>query len=108
MWGNPRGRFRSRLAWRGNVLYKQRMLEHDARETIRALADAYCEAELCRASRISRMAIHDGAWISKVLDENSGFNFSVRSYDQVVAWLSENWPANAKWPKGVKRPSAPK
>ena len=80
------------------------MLEQDARETLRTLAGAYCEATGARASRISRLALADAKWIGRVLDENSGFNFSVKSYDAVVAWLSENWPAGAKWPKSVKRP----
>ena len=85
------------------------MLEQDARESLRTLAAAYCAATPgARPSRISRLAISDDKWIGRVLDPNSGFNFSVKSYDAVVAWLSENWPAGAKWPKSVKRPQTTK
>ena len=80
------------------------MLETKLRESLRMLVEAYCEAKSCKPSRIGRIALHDDKWIGKVLDPESGFNFSVRSYDTVLAWLSRHWPANAPWPKGVERP----
>lgn len=80
------------------------MLETKLRESLRALVEAYCEAVGCAPSRVSRLALRDDKWIGKVLDPESGFNFSVRSCDTMIIWLSSNWPAGVKWPKSVERP----
>lgn len=33
------------------------------------------------------------------------FNFGVITYDRVVQWFADNWPADAVWPADVDRPS---
>jgi hypothetical protein len=33
-------------------------------------------------------------------------SFTVRKYDEVMRWFSDNWPENRQWPAGVPRPNA--
>lgn len=53
-------------------------------------------------STIGRHCAADGAFFSRLREGNT---LTVRKYDSVVAWFSENWPEGAEWPADVMRPA---
>lgn len=52
-------------------------------------------------STIGKHCAADGAFFSRLRDGNT---LTVRKYDAVVGWFSENWPDGAEWPADVTRP----
>ena len=55
-------------------------------------------------SRIGRSAIKN----ARIFDHiRGGGGYTVRTYDGIVQWVSDHWPADLKWPADIERP-APK
>lgn len=50
---------------------------------------------------IGKAALNDNSFFSRI---EAGGGFTVRTYDRVVSWCAENWPAGVAWPAGVRRP----
>lgn len=64
---------------------------------------------LMEASGVSERTLGRAAIKNPLLFERirQGKGFTVRIYDDVVQWVSDNWPAGLDWPKDIERP-APK
>ncbi|RYC10051.1 hypothetical protein [Ciceribacter ferrooxidans] len=65
------------------------------------LASAYGAATSLSDSTIGRLCAADGRFFSRIRD---GATFTVKKYDEVIAWFSRQWPEGAEWPADVPRP----
>lgn len=52
---------------------------------------------------VCKRALNDNTFFDRVVENGQGF--TVGTYDRVIRWLSENWPADLAWPSDVPRPS---
>lgn len=66
------------------------------------LLELFSESKGLAESTIGRLCIKDGAFFPRL---RSGSSLSVRKYDEIVLWFSENWPETAVWPEDVNRPA---
>lgn len=73
------------------------------RSHLLAMATAYTAATGTNAPTIGKLALNDHNFFRRV---RNGDGFTVKSYDRAQTWFDTNWPAGAKWPADVPRPSA--
>lgn len=71
-------------------------------EDLAACFAAFREASDLEDSTIAQYAAGDWRFFDRLRQGDS--TFTVRKYDQVIGWFSDNWPARTAWPKGVYRP----
>lgn len=76
-------------------------MESELRHHLRSCAAAYAAARAVALVTVGRLAANDWRFFER-LDEDK--TFTVRKYDQVVRWFSDNWPDEAEWPADVPRP----
>jgi hypothetical protein len=76
------------------------MLESSA--PLVAVIDAYREATKVSDTRVSSRVFGDGRMVTRL---RTGSSITVERYAKAMRWFSANWPINAKWPKGVRRPT---
>jgi hypothetical protein len=69
---------------------------------LQSLLDEFRAHKDLAESTIGRHCAADGAFFSRLREGNT---LTVRKYDAVVAWFSENWPAGSEWPVDVMRPA---
>jgi transposase InsO family protein len=67
------------------------------------LLDVYRAHREREESTVGRLCAADGDFFQRLRD---GKTLTVRKYDTVVGWFSENWPEGAEWPAAVRRPIA--
>ena len=77
-------------------------MEELLRLRLSATSAAFAEAKDISRAQLGRLILNDNTFFRRVLDERQGF--TVRIYDRVIAWMSENWPEGAEWPSDVPRP----
>jgi len=77
-------------------------METELRRNLIVCATAYVEARKIGISTLGRLAAGDWRFFSNLNED--GRTFTIRKYDEVLHWLSKNWPAGAKWPAGIERP----
>lgn len=77
------------------------MLETSARNGLIQLAETYSTATGVSLATIGKRALNDNTFLARIVH---GQTFTVRTYDRVVQWLSDNWPKEAAWPQSVERP----
>lgn len=85
------------------------MIEPQLREHLVTLTDAYAAAEGLSRSTVAERAARDHKFINKITSGGprkggEPSSFSVRKYDEVMAWFRDNWPKGTPWPAGVPRP----
>lgn len=73
------------------------------RDQILTVARAYCDARVLSPSRVSTLVFNDGKKIGLI---EGGADLQTSKFEQAMAWFSDNWPENAKWPSDVPRPTA--
>lgn len=66
-----------------------------------ALGEAYGKAKRLELATVGRLCAADGRFFSRISD---GKTFTVKKYDDVVTWFSDNWPTATGWPEGIHRP----
>lgn len=76
----------------------------NAIHSVLTLVDAYRSARGLSDARVSTLVFNDGG---KVKSLRGGRDIGVRRAEQAIEWFAQNWPANAEWPLGVRRPPAP-
>lgn len=67
-----------------------------------ACASAFAAARSLSLTTVGRLAAGDWRFFDRV--EAAETTFTARKYDEVIAWFSENWPADTVWPSGICRP----
>jgi hypothetical protein len=78
-------------------------------DNLLAVAEAFCAAKPCGMSSLGLWAHGNSTFFvnlrgAAAFAERNG-SYTVRKYDEVMAWLSSHWPKGARWPSGVERPS---
>lgn len=66
------------------------------------LGTLYASAMRLEDSTVGRLCAADGRFFARL---RHGKTFSVRKFDDVVAWFSANWPADMPWPSDIERPA---
>lgn len=89
------------LAICGKVRILVRM-EEILRQHLALCAAAYQRAAGVTPASIGKRALNDNTFFARCVEGASGF--TIRTYDRVLAWLSENWPDDTEWPPQVPRP----
>jgi hypothetical protein len=77
------------------------MIEAQLKSNLRALVTAFVAKSGISPTETWRKAARDGHFLARV---ESGGGFTVRNYDSIVQWFSDNWPDGAEWPSNVSRP----
>lgn len=79
-------------------------MEQELIRNLQSVASAYRVGHAIELSTLGRRAAGDWRFFDNLT--NGARTFTVRKYDEVMAWFSANWPASAKWPDGIERPVA--
>ncbi len=61
-----------------------------------SLGEAYGRARKLELGTIGRLCAADGRFFSRIGD---GKTFTIKKYDEVVAWFAANWPQGVAWPE---------
>ena len=77
-------------------------MEDELRANMLLLADAYVAGTGAAQSTVAMKAVRDARFFDRLRDDKG---FTVKTYDTVLAWFSENWPASVAWPDTVSRPA---
>jgi len=65
-------------------------MENDLRRILIQSAAACATAHGCAVSTIGRRCRNDSKFFNRIAD--AGQTFTVRTFDEVMAWFMENWP----------------
>lgn len=82
-------------------------MEETLRQSLFHLADAFTKATTVAGrpgmtrQTIGKRAINDNTFFVRI---ERGDGFTVKTYDKIVGWFSENWPGAVDWPAGIERP----
>lgn len=69
---------------------------------LKACLSAYIGATGSKKSTVAQRAAGDWRFFDRL--EDPGKTFTIRKYEDVMAWFSDFWPDQAPWPDGVGRP----
>jgi light-regulated signal transduction histidine kinase (bacteriophytochrome) len=58
-------------------------------------------AEVSRAT-IGKRALNDNTFYARI---ETGAGFNIKTFDRLIQWFSDNWPADVTWPAGIDRPA---
>lgn len=78
-------------------------MEAQLRETLRTLSTVFAQASDCALSTVSRRCRNDSGFFHRLADPSK--SFTVRTFDEVMQWFSDNWPTHAAWPATISRPA---
>lgn len=76
-------------------------MEDELRSHLLHLAATYSDATGVSPATIGKRAINDNTFFQR-LEAEAGF--TVKTFDRVVGWLSDNWPECVVWPSVIPRP----
>lgn len=76
-------------------------MEAELARHLELLLASYRTRRDLQASTIGRLGAGDGKFFERL---RSGATFTVKKYDAVVLWFSDNWPDGLEWPDSVPRP----
>lgn len=76
-------------------------MENELRKTLLETAAAFAKASDCALSTVARRAKSDPNFFSRLADTSN--SFTARTYDQVMRWCANNWPANHQMPYGLMK-----
>jgi hypothetical protein len=78
-------------------------MESELANHLITLGQTYGSAKKLGLATVGRLCAADGRFFSRIDD---GKTFTVKKYDEVVAWFDRNWPAELVWPEAIRRPVA--
>jgi hypothetical protein len=76
-------------------------MEDTLRAHILSLAAAFEQATGSSWRTIGKVAMNDNTFFVRI---GRGDGFTIRTFDRILQWFSDNWPENAEWPEGIERP----
>jgi hypothetical protein len=77
-------------------------MENDLRLNLIRCGETYAAARGISLATVARQAAGDWRFFERLrIGEKT---FTARKYDEVIGWLSTNWPANTDWPASIARP----
>ena len=77
-------------------------MEETLRSQLLNLCRTHGKASGLAPGTIGKAALRDHTFFARVEKGEGGFN--IRTFDKVVRWFADNWPADAQWPADVPRP----
>jgi len=80
-------------------------MENELRLNLLLCAETYAKLRGIGLPTLGRISAGDWRFFDRLRDDEK--TFTARKYDEVLGWFSDNWPTDAKWPKGLDRPKAP-
>ncbi|MGF7051903.1 hypothetical protein GGC47_001068 [Bosea sp. OAE752] len=78
----------------GNV--NRMMIEHDLRLYLLQVANQYAGATDAALSTVARRCRNDSSFFKRIADPSQ--SFTVKTFDEVIAWFRDNWPADREMP----------
>lgn len=66
-------------------------------------AKIFAEAKEIKLSTLARLAAGDWRFFENLNVPKP--TFTVRKYDEVIQYFSDNWPSDKDWPANIKRPT---
>jgi len=66
------------------------------------LADIYCQKSNRRETYTGMLCARDSRFFRRLRD---GGGCTVKTYQRVLQWFSDNWPADLPWPVEISRPA---
>lgn len=76
-------------------------MENDLRRILLETAAACAAAHGCAVSTIARRCRNDSKFFRRIADTDQ--TFTVRTYDEVMAWFMDNWPDGQDRPVDLLR-----
>jgi len=77
-------------------------METELARHLLTLCDQFAEARQLGEATVGRHCAADGRFFPRIRD---GRTFTAKKYDEVVAWFSQHWPNEVRWPVDVPRPA---
>jgi hypothetical protein len=77
-------------------------MEETLRQHLIALAEKFEACTGTAAATIGRRALNDNKVFARL---EAGDGFTIRTFDRLTVWFSENWPDGAEWPEALERPT---
>jgi hypothetical protein len=78
-------------------------MEQELRGNLILCTQAFIAERKVSLKTLGRLAAGDWRFFDHLNDDSK--TFTARKYDEIMLWLSENWPAGAIWPEQIARPS---
>jgi hypothetical protein len=78
------------------------VMEAILKEHLRRLADCFTAATSVPDTAIGSRALNHSKFFARLADADN--SLTLKTYDRVVRWFSDNWPADAEWPEDIARP----
>lgn len=76
-------------------------MENQLRKTLLETAASFAAASKCAVSTVGRRAKRDPNFFNRLADlENT---FTARTFDEVMRWCADNWPAGSQMPLGLMK-----
>jgi len=79
-------------------------MEETLRHHLLKCAALFEEATGVTPATVGKRALNDNTYFARIA---TGQGFTIRTYDKVMEWLSDNWPEKVVWPADVPRPTSP-
>lgn len=80
-------------------------MEETLRHHLLKCAALFEEATDITPATVGKRALNDNTYFARIA---TGQGFTIRTYDKVMEWLSDNWPDDkVEWPADIPRPSGP-
>lgn len=77
-------------------------MEEILRQHLIDVASKFEAATGISVASIGKRSMNDNTLFARLA---AGQGFTVKTYDRVIQWFSDNWPADLDWPSEVQRPA---
>lgn len=74
-------------------------------EHLTDLAHALAPHAGLKMSTMGAYSVNDGKFFDRL---EQGRSCTVRTFERVMTWFDQNWPADLEWPRHIPRPSKTK
>ncbi|KQT03188.1 MULTISPECIES: hypothetical protein [unclassified Rhizobium] len=71
-------------------------MENELRKILLTTASEFASVERCAISTVSRRVKNDATFFTRIADKSK--SFTARTFDEVMLWFAENWPADQQRP----------
>jgi hypothetical protein len=81
--------------------YGKQVMENELRKTLIEMGTAFAKASDCAVSTVSRRVKNDPNFFARLSDTTK--SFTARTYDEVMRWCADNWPAGKQMPLALMK-----
>lgn len=79
-------------------------MEDELRSQLLKLASVFEAATGVTIPTIGKRALNDNTFFQRIA---AGDGFTLKTFDRVIRWFSDQWPAGTRWPADAARRPAP-